>query len=95
MKNKLPRVFVNKIDKPIRHSQRETLVGEEMVSYVNLDDVLNNKNTYSFNHKYRISLKNNMVVESSIILKDNNMILTIDGDKININDIKNIVEIKK
>ena len=91
---KLPKIFVNKIDKPIKHSLRETLISEEKINEIDLDNIFNN-NTYSFNHRYKIILNDNKIVKSSIIQKDNNTILTIDGDKIRISNIKSISEIKK
>ena len=91
--NKLPKIFVNRINKPIRHSQREITIIDEVINEVDLDSVLDN-NTYSFNHRYKIILNNNKIIESSIIRKTSNNILTIDGELIKINNIKKISKIK-
>lgn len=94
MNNKLPKVFANPIDKNIKVNQESTLASEK-VNDISIEEILDDKNKYLFNHKYKITLKDNKVIESSIISKMNNNLLTIDGDKINILDIKSIIEIKK
>lgn len=87
----LPKVFVNKIDKFIKNSQEESIVNNELIS---LDDVFDN-NKYQFNHKYLIKLKNGKEYKTSLIANYGSKVLTIDNDLINVNDIKNIIEIKK
>jgi hypothetical protein len=89
--DKLPKVFVNKIEKDFNNSQSSTIVDDRSVS---LDDIFDN-NKYSFNHKYAIELKNGKIYRTSIITNYGTKILTIDNDLININDIKSINEIKK
>mgnify|MGYP004632128415 FL=1 len=93
MNNKLPKVFVNKIDKELKINQESTL-SSSYVS-VNLDEILDDKDKYLFNHRYLITLKNNTTLEDSIISKQNNKILTLDNHKIAIDDIKSITEITK
>ena len=88
----LPKVFVNNIDKEINNSQERTIVGEEQS--IDLETILS-ENKYSFNHKYKITLGNSNIIEDSIIQLMNNKILTIDNGWIDLNNIKNIVEIKK
>ena len=89
--NDLPKVFANKIDKEINNSQERTIVGEE--KSVDLNQILS-KDTYSFNHKYKIELNNNVIVDSIIQVLDNK-VLTIENGWINKEDIVSIVEIKK
>lgn len=93
MNNKLPKVFVNKIDKELKINQESTL--SSSYTSVNLDEILDDKDKYLFNHRYLITLKNNTTLEDSIISKKNNKILTLDNHKIAIDDIKSITEITK
>lgn len=93
MNNKLPKVFVNKIDKELKINQESTL--SSSYTSVNLDEILDDKDKYLFNHRYLITLKNNTTLEDSIISKQNNKILTLDNHKIAIDDIKSITEINK
>ena len=93
MNNKLPKVFVNKIDKELKINQESTL-SSSYVS-VNLDEILDDKDKYLFNHRYLITLKNNTTVEDSIISKQSNKILNLNNHKIDIDDIKSISEITK
>ena len=93
MNNKLPKVFANKIDKELNINQESTI--SSSYNYVNLDEILDDKDKYLFNHRYLITLKNNTTLEDSIISKQNNKILTLDNHKIAINDIKSITEITK
>ena len=90
--DKLPKVYVNKCHKDFRNSQEQALVDEQRA--ININDVLSN-NTYSFNHKYLITLNNGQEYRSSIISNNGTQILTIDNNLININEIKSIREIKK
>lgn len=89
--NKLPKVFVNKIDKSIRNSQEEGILDNRQVS---LDEIFDN-NKFTFNHKYQIILKNGKEYRTSLIANYGSKLLTIDNDLINIKDINNIREIKK
>ena len=93
MNNKLPKVFVNKIDKELKINQESTL--SSSYTSVNLDEILDDKDKYLFNHRYLITLKNNTTLEDSIISKQNNKILTLDNHKIAIDDIKSITELTK
>lgn len=88
---KLPKVFVNKIDKLIRNSQEEGIINNNNIS---LEDVFDN-NKFTFNHKYLITLNNGKEYRTSLIANYGSRVLTIDNDLINIKDIRNIVEIKK
>lgn len=92
MNKQLPKVFANKIEVE-NINQNITKVNEEKI--INLDEILDDKNKYLFNHKYQINLKSNQTIESSIISKKNNKVITIDGQLINIEDILSIKEIKK
>ena len=92
MNNKLPKVYVNKIDKNLNINQEST-ISSSKVNDLDLDTILDDKNKYLFNHRYLITLKNNETIEDSIISKKVNSILTLNGKKIAIDEIKSIVEI--
>ena len=94
MNERLPRVFVNKIDKTLNVNQ-ETTISSRKNSSLNWDKILDDKDKYLFNHQYLITLNNNETIEDSIISKQQNKILTLNGKKIDISDIKSVVEIKK
>ena len=93
MNERLPRVFVNKIDKTLNVNQ-ETTISSRKNSSLNWDKILDDKDKYLFNHQYLITLNNNETIEDSIISKQRNKILTLNGKKIDISDIKSVVEIK-
>ena len=88
----LPKVFANAIDKEINNSQERTIVDEEQ--QVDLNNILSS-DKYSFNHKYKIELSNNTIIEDSIIQVLDDKLLTIENGWIGVNSIKSIVEIKK
>ena len=88
--NELPKVYVQKQDREIRNYQEETIVKNE----INFDEILSD-DKFLFNHIYLITLNNNTQIKDSIIGKKDNKILTIDNNYIDINNIKNIIEIKK
>lgn len=94
MNNKLPKVYVNKIDKNLNINQEST-ISSTKPSNVDLDIILDDTNKYLFNHRYLITLKDNTTLEDSIISKKNDSVLTLEGRKIAINKIKNIIEISK
>lgn len=94
MNERLPKVFVNKIDKTLNVNQ-ETTISSRKNSILNWDKILDDKDKYLFNHQYLITLNNNETIEDSIISKQQNKILTLNGKKIDISDIKSVVEIKK
>lgn len=94
MNERLPKVFVNKIDKTLNVNQ-ETTISSKKNSSLNWDKILDDKDKYLFNHQYLITLNNNETIEDSIISKQQNKILTLNGKKIDISDIKSVVEIKK
>ena len=93
MNERLPRVFVNKIDKTLNVNQ-ETTISSRKNSSLNWDKILDDKDKYLFNHQYLITLNNNETIEDSIISKQQNKILTWNGKKIDISEIKSVVEIK-
>ena len=93
MNERLPKVFVNKIDKTLNVNQ-ETTISSRKNSILNWDKILDDKDKYLFNHQYLITLNNNETIEDSIISKQQNKILTLNGKKIDISDIKSVVEIK-
>mgnify|MGYP000481384806 FL=1 len=94
MNERLPKVFVNKIDKTLNVNQ-ETTISSRKNSILNWNKILDDKDKYLFNHQYLITLNNNETIEDSIISKQQNKILTLNGKKIDISDIKSVVEIKK
>lgn len=94
MNERLPKVFVNKIDKTLNVNQEATISSRKNSS-LNWDKILDDKDKYLFNHQYLITLNNNEMIEDSIISKQQNKILTLNGKKIDISDIKSVVEIKK
>lgn len=94
MNERLPKVFVNKIDKTLNINQEATISSRKNSS-LNWDKILDDKDKYLFNHQYLITLNNNETIEDSIISKQQNKILTLNGKKIDISDIKSVVEIKK
>lgn len=93
MNDRLPKVFVNKIDKTLNVNQEATISSRKNSS-LNWDKILDDKDKYLFNHQYLITLNNNETIEDSIISKQQNKILTLNGKKIDISDIKSVVEIK-
>lgn len=93
MNERLPKVFVNKIDKTLNVNQEKTISSRKNSS-LNWDKILDDKDKYLFNHQYLITLNNNETIEDSIISKQQNKILTLNGKKIDISDIKSVVEIK-
>ena len=94
MNERLPKVFVNKIDKTLNVNQ-ETTISSRKNSSLNWNKILDDKDKYLFNHQYLITLNNNETIEVSIISKQQNKILTLNGKKIDISDIKSVVETKK
>ncbi|CCY89160.1 unknown [Mycoplasma sp. CAG:956] len=94
MNERLPKVFVNKIDKTLNVNQEATISSRKNSS-LNWNKILDDKDKYLFNHQYLITLNNNETIEDSIISKQQNKILTLNGKKIDISDIKSVVEIKK
>lgn len=93
MNERLPKVFVNKIDKTLNVNQ-ETTISSRKNSILSWDEILDDKDKYLFNHQYLITLNNDETIEDSIISKQQNKILTLNGKKIDISDIKSVVEIK-
>ena len=90
--NDLPRVYVQKQDKEIKNYQEEAIVNNK--KEINFKEILSS-DKYLFNHTYLIILNDNTQIKDSIISIKNNKILTIDNSWINIDSIKDIIEIKK
>ncbi|MBE6139957.1 MAG: hypothetical protein E7172_00210 [Firmicutes bacterium] len=96
--NKLPKVFVNPIEKKINNYQESfygNLRKERKVNYNDLikkiNEIFASKN-HVYKSKVKITLKDN-VVEEIIVGKTNANILTIDGKLISINEIIDIEKI--
>ena len=82
--DKLPKVFANPINKNIDSEQKYFRSNKDVrnsVSIADIDNILS-----SNNHIYRTRVKVNGV-EKVIIKRVNNYLLTIDNERININDI--------
>lgn len=92
MNNKLPKVFVNKIDKVLDVNQDYTRSSK---SILNLETILDDKDKYLFMHKYLISLEDGKIIEDSILSKRGEALLTLDNGLIKLSDVKSIVELKK
>ena len=88
--SKLPKVFINNINREINNSMNRVKVNDSNLS---LENILS-KDKYSFNHVYEITLKDKIIKDSIIQILDTK-ILTIDNSWINIKDIISIKEIKK
>ena len=95
MNPNLPKVYANPDSFNLNRNMLESNINNNSFSKDNIDEILDSSNKYLFNHSYLINLKDNKVVESSIISKYNNKLLTIDNDILDIDNIKSIVEIKK
>lgn len=92
MNNKLPKVFVNKIDKVLGVNQDYTRSSK---SIPNLKTILDDKDKYLFMHKYLISLEEGKTIEDSILSKRGEALLTLNNGLIKLSDVKSIVELKK
>ena len=92
-----PKVFINSINKDIKNNMNVFHFVKDDIEMIDVSvDVKNKiKNIYdstSFVYKSRVNilLKNSIkIVKDIIAIKDNNLI-TLDGEKINIDDIKDI-----
>lgn len=99
MKNikKLPKIYQNEIDKEIRNNKNLCKVEEvdsRKMNNIEVNEFIDNLfNTtgYAFNIPVIIKTNNN-IYDTSVIIKKNGYLLTIDRDKINID---NIISIKK
>lgn len=91
MNKNLPRVYANK-NINNKNNQAESRLNKR--EELNIDDIFDDSK-YTFKRKYLITLNNNNVIESSIISRQHNNLITIDGDIIDIANVKSIVEIKK
>lgn len=87
-----PRVFINNINKDIRNN-RDSYHYTEPINDVSIKDKIDNMfNSSEFVYKYDVTilLKNNSSITTSVIALKNNYLITLDGDKINVDDIKDI-----
>lgn len=88
--NRLPKVFVNPIDKTINNEQKYFRSDENTNKAVNISDIdsLLNSNRHIYRSRVRIN-----GVEKIIIKRVGDYLLTIDNEKINISDIRSFEEI--
>jgi hypothetical protein len=105
MPRQLPKVFVNKIDKQIKNNNdifyskdtvKKNVIKEEK-EYTPLEireKVMNIFNSPNFVYKMDVQIikKNNEVLNKRIIAMVNDVLLTLDEDKIALSDIKDIKE---
>ena len=87
---KLSPIYKNIITKKIGHNKEIERVSKSTIN--NKYDVLKeifNGNGFAFNKDVLITTKDK-IYDTSLISKNNNYVLTIDNDKININDIIDI-----
>lgn len=96
-----PKVFINNIDKTIKnnisssHYKKDANRNEQIIK-INSNDVLLRINEYfnseEFVYKFdaEITLSDNTILKEEIIALKDNALITINGKKINIEDIKNI-----
>ncbi len=90
--NDLPKVYANKINKDLKNYQEKAIVNN--INIIDFKEILS-EDKYLFNHRYLITLNDNKIINDSIIYLYNNRLLTLDNSWINIDDVKNIIEIKK
>lgn len=98
--NKLPSLYTNSFDKKIDNSIEYIKVNNKeknrtlSINEINkkIDNIFKSKN-YIYKVKVKITLKDK-VIETYIIGKTNNNLITLDNELINIKDIENINEIK-
>lgn len=91
--NKLPKVFANNICKDLNNEQKvfksgDNMLRNEPVSISDIDRILNS-NRHIYGSKVRIY--NGSGYEDKVIIsRNNNYLITIDNEKIRINNIKKI-----
>ncbi len=88
----LPRVYVNKIDKEFKNFQRECNSKERTTSRKNLSVKIReifNSNEYIYKRKVYLTTSSGMR-EKTIVGKTNDCLLTLDGEKIRLNEIFDI-----
>lgn len=94
---KIPKVYVNPINKDIDNEQKYFRSGNinsnysKGISLCDIDRVLNS-NKHVYRSKVRLNINNNYV-EKIIVSRSNNYLITIDNEKIPISNIFSIEEI--
>lgn len=94
---KIPKVYVNPINKDIDNEQKYFRSGNTNSSYskgislYDIDKVLNS-NKHIYRSKVRLNINNNYV-EKIIVSRSNSYLITIDNEKIPISNIFSIEEI--
>lgn len=97
MMKKIPKVYVNPINKDIDNEQKYFRSGNinsnysKGISLYDIDKVLNS-NKHIYRSKVRLNINNNYV-EKIIVSRSNNYLITIDNEKIPISNIFSIEEI--
>lgn len=96
MNKDLPKVFVNPIDKELKNTQ-EYFYSKEVRSIPKMEDIPRKINEIfaSPNHVYksRVRIFTDHEFDSVIVGRANNYLLTLEGNKIRISDIKKIEKI--
>lgn len=95
MKKELPKVYANPIDKPLNNNKDLFYSGKDYDRSFDREDVIKKINEIfaSKSHVYKSKVKINTLNDSFytvIVGKSGNSLLTLDGRKININEIINI-----
>ena len=93
-----PKVFINNINKSLKNNiDSYHFRGEEIKEEnVNVNDVLRSisklfsNETFVYKINALITLKNNQVLNKEIISLQNGYLISLDGDKISLSDIKKI-----
>lgn len=94
----LPKVFINKIDKSIKNNKESYYYkGDEPIiiddADVNVKETINeifNSDSFVYKVKVDIKFKNGKSKVYEIVAMKNNELISIDGDKIKVDDIVNI-----
>ena len=89
--SELPSVFQNKIDHDINTSQNVYHRNMNEDRSINLNDIFKGSN-FIYKKRVDIYLKDNKVLTKDIISKTDKYLITIDNEKILIDDIKDIKE---
>ena len=94
----LPKVFINKIDKSIKNNKESYYYkGNEPIiiddADINVKETINeifNSDSFVYETKVTIKFKNGKSKVYEIVAMKNNELISIDGDKIKVDDIVNI-----
>lgn len=94
----LPKVFINKIDKSIKNNKESYYYkGDEPIIIddvdINVKETINeifNSDSFVYKVKVDIKFKNGKSKVYEIVAMKNNELISIDGDKIKVDDIVNI-----